>query len=174
LVEQSKITKAEELREKFSATRTAVMADYRGLNVQQMNDLRRRLREHSVEYKVVKNTLARRASIETDFQAVEELFTGPVSIAFCSEDKAAAAKVMTGFAREEAALEITGGLLDGRPITAEEVRKLAALPPEEVLLSQVLAAMKSPMAGLVGALSGVMRSFIYTLKAVEEKKSAQG
>lgn len=170
MVDQRKVAKTEELKQRFSGVNAAVLADFRGLNVQQMTDLRSRLRERSVEYMVVKNTLARLASMETSFKAASELFRGPVSIAFCRDDHTAAARVMTAFAREEPALKITGGILQGKVITAKDVERLATLPAKEVLLSLVLAGMKSPVAGMVGALGGILRSLLYTLKALEEKR----
>lgn len=174
MVDRRKVIKTEELKQKFSRAKVAVLADFRNLNVQQMTALRRRLREHSIEYRVVKNTLARLASRQTPFQAVSEMFEGPVSIAFSFEDQVAAARVMTEFAREEPALKIAGGLLDGKMITARQVDTLATLPSKDVLLSRALAGMKSPITGMVNVLSGVMRNLIHTLKAIEEKKGSVG
>ncbi len=171
MVDQTKIAKAEVLKQKFSGANNAVLADFRGLSVQQMTELRRRLRESSVDYMVIKNTLARLASQETPFQAASELFKGPLSIAFSGEDQVVAARVMTAFAKDEPALEITGGLLEGKVITSQEVMELAKLPAKEQMLSQMLAGMKSPMAGMVNVLMGVVRNLLYTLKAIEEKKA---
>lgn len=171
MVDQKKIAKTEELKEKFSSVKAAVLADFRGLNVQRMTDLRGRLRERSIEYLVVKNNLARRAAPETPFEAVGEMFNGPVSIAFSYDDQLAAAQIMTSFAKEEPALKITGGLLDGKAITSVEVEMLARLPSKEVLISKALAGMQSPLGGMVNVLSGVLRNLVYALKAIEDKKS---
>ncbi len=161
------------LHAKFGTVKGAVVSDYRGLNVQEMSSLRKRLREVDVELHVVKNTLARRAAAETDFEHIAESFVGPTSIAFTEGDVVAMAKVMTEYAKEEPKLEIRAGLVEGQALTAEQVAALSELPPREVLLAQALGSLMSPLSGLVGVLQGVVRQFVYVLAAIQREKESQ-
>jgi large subunit ribosomal protein L10 len=161
------------LHAKFGVATGAVVSDYRGLNVQEMSALRRRLREVGVELHVVKNTLARRAASATDFEHIVDSFVGPTSIAFTEGDVVAMAKVMTEYAKREPKLEIRAGLAEGQALTAEQVAVLADLPPREVLLAQVLGVLQSPMSGLVGILQGVVRQLVYVLAAIQREKENQ-
>ena len=171
-----KVAKAEKvatLHTKFVEAKGAIVSDFRGLNVQQMAELRSRLREAAVELEVVKNTLARRAAAETDFVHLVDYFVGPTSIASTSGDVVAMAKVLTDYAKREPKLEIRAGLIDGKVIASRDVTALAELPPREVLLARLLAGMQGPMAGLVGVLHGVLRQLLYALVAIKEAKEAQ-
>jgi len=161
------------LHARFSAVTGAVVSDYRGLNVQEMSSLRRQLREVDVELHVVKNTLARRAAAETDFERIAESFVGPTSIAFTQGDVVAMAKVMTEYAKREPKLAIRAGLAEGQALTPEQVTALAELPPREVLLAQMLGVLQSPLSGLVGVLQGVVRQFVYVLAAIQREKENQ-
>ena len=161
-----------DLHARFGAAKGAVVSDYRGLNVQEMSALRRQLREVDVELRVVKNTLARRAAAETDFERIAESFVGPTSIALTEGDVVAMAKVMTEYAKREPKLEIRAGLAEGQLLTPERVAALAELPPREVLLAQALGSLKSPMSGLVGVLQGVVRQLVYVLAAVQRERES--
>ncbi len=161
------------LHAKFGVVKGAVVSDYRGLNVQEMSNLRKQLRAVDVELHVVKNTLARRAAAETDFERVVESFVGPTSIAFTEGDVVAMAKVMTEYAKGEPKLEIRAGLAEGQALTPEQVAALAELPPREVLLAQALGSLKSPLSGLVGVLQGVIRQLVYVLNAIQQEKENQ-
>ncbi|MCK8825779.1 50S ribosomal protein L10 [Fuchsiella alkaliacetigena] len=160
----------EELTDKFSETKAAVLTDYCGLDVAQVTELRNQLREAGVDYKVVKNTLALLAAKNADFEEIEEYLTGPTAIAFSDEDPVAPAKVLVEFAKEHEELEIKGGLVEGDLIDLEQVKSLADIPPREVLIAQLLAKMKAPVNGLVNALNDPLQSLAYTLKAIKEDK----
>ena len=173
MVDQKKIEQTDVLKQKFLSAKAVVVADYRGLNVRQMTDLRIRLGEHSIEFKVIKNSLAKLASIGTDFEGIGELFNGLVSIALSYEDELAPARLMSACSKDEPTLEITGGVIEGQVISAGEVRKLATLSSKEVLLAQALSGMKSPISGLVGVLGGAIRNLLYTLEAIKETKNSE-
>ena len=162
-----------DLHARFGVAKGAVVSDYRGLSVQEMSALRRQLREVDVELRVVKNTLARRAAAETDFERISESFVGPTSIALTEGDVVAMAKVMTEYAKREPKLEIRAGLAEGQALTPERVAALAELPPREVLLAQALGSLKSPMTGLVGVLQGVVRQLVYVLAAIQREREGQ-
>lgn len=165
-----KVAVVEEMADKLRRSEGAILTDYRGLNVKAMTELRAKLREAGVEYKVVKNTLAQRAAQAAQIEGLEQFLTGPTAIAFAYDDPVVAAKVLSEFAKANDALEIKGGLLNGKAIDVEGVKALASLPAREVLLSQVLRGMQAPIAGFVGVLQGVLRQLVYVLEAVRKQK----
>jgi len=168
-----KAEKVEALHAKFETVTGVILSDYRGLNVQQMADLRGRLRAAEVELHVVKNTLARRAAVDTAFADLIDHFVGPTSIAFTEGDVVAMAKAIADYAKVEPKLEIRAGLVEGQVLTPAQVTALAELPPREVLLARALASLQSPIAGLVGVLQGVQRQFLYVLQAIKTAKETQ-
>ncbi len=161
----------EQLHEGFTQASACVVTHYRGLTVSQMGDLRRRLRQADVKLQVVKKTLARRAAEGTDFKAAEDLFTGPIAIAY-GADPVGMAKAISEFAKANEALQISGGVLDGKRIEASEIGALASLPSREVLLAKMLGSMQSPIIGFVRTLSEVPASFVRTLAAIRDQKTA--
>ncbi|SEP47586.1 50S ribosomal protein L10 [Propionispora vibrioides] len=163
-----------ELAEKLQNTKGAVLTNYRGLNVAQDTNLRRKLREAGVEYRVVKNTMTRIAANEVGIQGMDAYLEGPTAIAISSTDPVAPAKVISDFIKENKlqALEIKAGLVEGKVIDAAGVKALASLPSREVLIAQVLAGMQSPIVGLVNVLHGNIRNLVYTLEAVRKQKES--
>lgn len=161
-----------DLKDKLSRASSVVLTDYRGLNVAEMTELRRMLREAGVEYKVVKNTLTLIAARDTGLEGLEKYLTGPTALAFGVEDPVAPAKLLSKFAKNHKNLEIKGGVLQGRVIDLDGVKSLADLPPKEVLLAQVLAGMQAPISGIVNVLSGPVRNLLYALQAIKDKKGA--
>ncbi len=161
----------EELSDKFSQAESLVITDYVGLNVAEMTELRRRLREAGVEYKVVKNTLARIAADRMELDNVDEYFVGPTAIAFGIEDVVSPAKVLVDFAKEHEVLDIKAGYLNGEIIDIEEVESLAEIPSREELLAKAFAGMKAPITGLVNVLQGNIRNFVQVLNQIKEEKA---
>ncbi len=168
-----KAEKVAALQRIFNQTKGVILSDYRGLNVQQMAELRSRLRQVAAELQVVKNTLVRRAVMETAFEPLTDYFVGPTSIAFTVDDVVAMAKTLAEYANVEPKLEIRVGLLERQVLAPEQVRALAALPPREVLLARVLGSIQSPVVGLVGVLQGVQRQLLYALTAIKAAKEDQ-
>lgn len=168
----SKQKVVEEIRNKFSGAKAAVLADYRGLNVAEVSKLRTELRNAGIEYKVVKNTLTRIAAHELGLNELDPYLEGPTAIAFSAGDPAAPAKILSNFAKTHKALELKAGVLEGKVIDTNGVKTLADLPSREVLLARVLSGMQTPMYGLVTVLSGPMRNLVYALNAVREQKEA--
>jgi len=162
-----------ELHEKFARAVSAVLADFRGLTVQEITELRRQLREASLELAVVKNTLARLAVQETPFERLSPFLKGPTSITLSYRDMVAPAKILSAYAKKQPKLAVRAGLFEGEIVPAEKIAEVADLPPRDVLLAQALAAMQGPLAGLVWTLQGVLSTFIGTLQAIHDKK-AQG
>jgi len=161
----------EELHAAWSESTAGVVTHYRGLTVSEMGALRRDLHNADVSLQVVKNTLARRAAEGTDFKAATELFTGPVAIAY-GKDPVAMAKAISDFAKEHKALDIKGGVLDGKAVDQSGIKALASLPSREVLLAKMLGSMQSPISGFVRTLAEVPASFVRTLAAIRDQKEA--
>jgi large subunit ribosomal protein L10 len=157
----------DELTERLKTADTLLVADYRGLTMPQIDDLRTRLLESGARFTVVKNTLTRRAAEAAGADALLALLDGPSAIAFLEADgdMVAAAKALADSARETNVLEIRGGVLQGRSMTAAEVETLAKLPPEEVLRGQVLGAIVAPLTALAGLLNAPLQNLVGLIDA---------
>lgn len=160
---ETKQVQVKEIAEKFQAAASVVVVDYRGLNVAQVTELRKQLREAGVEFKVFKNSLTRRATESVGFEALNEHLTGPNAVAFSTEDVVAPAKIINDFAKTNEALEIKAGIIEGTVASAADVKALAELPSREGLLSMLLSVLQAPM-----------RNFALATKAVAEQKEEQG
>lgn len=162
----------EELAEKFKKSKVLIVTDYKGLNVTTLNDLRRKLRESDIEYRVVKNTLLARASDDTDVSKIKDSFKGPSAIAMSFEDPVAPAKVLTKFAEENKKLEIKIGVMGNRVLSLDDIKALSSLPAREVVLARLLSTMNAVPTGLVSALSNIPRKMINVIQAIKEQKEA--
>lgn len=161
-----------DLKEKLSRSKILIATDYKGMNVEAITDLRKKLRESGVEYRVVKNTLLVRATEGTDFAVIKNLFKGPTAVAFSYDDPVAPAKVLTEFAKQNEKLEIKGAALDGRALDVNAIKALSSLPPKEILLAQMLGALNAVPTGFVRVLSAVPQSLLYVLQAIRDKKES--
>ncbi|HLC17712.1 MAG TPA: 50S ribosomal protein L10 [Thermodesulfobacteriota bacterium] len=161
----------EDLKDKLTRADAMFLAEYRGIKAAQMNEFRRTLRDAKVELKVVRNTLARRALGGTASEHLREHLNGPVAFAFSYQDAALAAKRLTEFAKDQPAFIFRVGTLGEKVLAVDDIKRLAELPPKDVLLGKLLASMKSPVSGLVGVLSGVPRKLLYALNAIGQQKA---
>lgn len=152
-----------EIAEKLKASKATILVDYRGLDVAAVTELRKQLREAGVEFKVYKNTLVRRATVETNLTEIDEHLVGPTAIAFSNEDVVAPAKVLNNFAKENEALEIKSGIIEGNVVSIDEIKELAELPSREGLLAMLLSVLQAPV-----------RNFALAVKAVAEQKENEG
>lgn len=145
--------------EKMQSSASIVVVDYLGLNVAQVTDLRKQLRDAGIEFKVIKNTIMRRAldALEMDYH--EEVFQGPTAVAFSAEDAVAPAKILSDFAKTAEALELKGGVIEGKIASKEEISRIAQLPNREGLLSMLLSVLQAPV-----------RNVAYAIKAVADAK----
>jgi len=168
-LEQKKII-VKDLQEKFSKKKILIVTDYKGLNVQDVNSLRRRLREGGIEYKVVKNSLLVRACKDTDVEMLKDYFTGPSAIALSYDDPVAPAKLLTEFAKENKKLEIKVGVMNGKVLDLSKIYELSSLPSHEVILGQLLSVMNGVPSSLVRALGDVPRKMLNLLQAIKEQK----
>lgn len=162
----------EEIRGKFQEAQSAVLVDYRGLNVEEVTQLRSKFREEGVDYKVYKNTMIRFAAKEAGLEGLLEHLVGPTAVAFGMEDPVAAAKIIYDFAKEHEALDIKAGMVDGDVIDVDGVKNLAELPPREILIAKVLGGLNAPISGFANVLQGTVRGLVYALNGVKEQKEA--
>ena len=162
----------ESLTELLKGSPNVFVTDFSGLNVLRMTELRRRLRGAGVEYVVVKNTLAQRAFAANGVHALDEHLAGPTGLVLSGTDAMAGAKVLTAFAREFEKPAIKVGLVDGRPVTPAQVKRLADLPPREVLLAQLAGYIQAPMAQFAGVMNGLLSQMVGALEALRAQRSA--
>jgi large subunit ribosomal protein L10 len=157
-----------ELKEKLNGAKALYYTDFTGLNVKRMTDLRRRLRKANVEYVVIKNTLALRAVNESGL--VAQKLKGQTGLVI-AKDAVAAAKVLADFAKEnDQRPAVKGGLLEGKSVNVEQVKKLASMPSREQMLAELGAGLQSPMAAFVGALNGLLYMFAGALDALKTQR----
>ncbi len=159
-----------ELQAKFEKAKGVVFTDYRGLNVEDITGLRTILRSAELEYKVVKNTLAKIAAEGTSIDAAKESFTGPVGIAIGYDDPVLLVKKVLEFIKAAKKLEVKGGVIEGSICSPEQIQAISKLPSREVQLSMLVGAMQSPSSKLAGLLNSTISQLGYALEAVKSKK----
>ncbi|BBO85534.1 50S ribosomal protein L10 [Desulfosarcina ovata subsp. sediminis] len=164
---------ASDLQARFEKAALVILTDYKGLNVESMNALRRKLREAGAEYQVVKNSLLVRASEGNDVALIKDHFKGPSAIALSSTDPVAPAKVLADFVKENKKFEIKVGVLNGKELDLEAIKALSTLPSREVMLAKVLSVMNAVPTSLVTALSDVPRRMLNVLQAIKDQKEAE-
>ena len=155
VLEQKKQVVAQ-LVETLKSAQAGVLVDYRGITVEQDTQLRAKLREAGVEYKVVKNTLTRFAAKEVGFEALDEQLNGPTALALSTTDAVAPAKVISDFAKEVEAIQIKAGFVDGKVISLDEVKTLASTPSREVLIAKIMGSLNAPISKLVRTLQALV------------------
>ncbi|MTI70854.1 MAG: 50S ribosomal protein L10 [Firmicutes bacterium] len=170
-IEQKKQV-VEEIKNKIDDAQSVILVDYRGLNVEEVTELRKKYSEAGVDYKVYKNTMMRFAFKDAGLEDFGEYLKGPNAVAFGYEDPVAPAKVSNEFAKDHEKLEIKAGIVDGNIISLDRIKALADLPSKEVLIGQVLGGLNGPISGFANVLQGTMRNLVYALNAVKEKQEA--
>jgi large subunit ribosomal protein L10 len=160
-----------ELREELANARTMIVSEYRGLKVKEIAEIRRALRKQDVTYRVVKNRLMRIAAEDSVGAALSPLLTGPTAIAFGTDEAGTAKAVLDATRPYARVVRITGGVLGGRAIGADDVTRLAALPPRDVLLAKLAGGMQAPVATLAGLLSAPLRNLGYALQQLADEKA---
>jgi large subunit ribosomal protein L10 len=170
---EQKVEQVDLLIEKLKKAKVAVLTDYRGLKVNQIQELRGKLRTANVEYRVVKNTLARRAAESAGYKALESELKGPIAIAFGYDDLSLPPRLINEFVRTtRLKVEIVGGLVEGRVFDRDQIKQLADLPSREVLLAQLLGTLQSPVAQLVGIMQTPLQQLMGVLEAYKSKLEA--
>jgi len=163
------IKAVEELEERFRQNPIAFLTDYRGLTVSDLANLRRRLREAGVDYRVAKNTLIQIAAKRVGLSGLEPYLAGPTAVAFTAADEIEAARALSEFARISRILTLKGGIIGRRAISSEEVSELAALPGKAQVQANLVGAVQGPMASLAGVLTNVLSGVVYALDQREKQ-----
>jgi large subunit ribosomal protein L10 len=169
-VRTAKVATVDELKAKVDATSTAVVTEYRGMTVAQIQTLRRQLRALDADYKVFKNTLVRRAIAGTTVEPLDAFLEGPTAIAFVNGDVSAVAKALRDFAKATPTLVVKGGVLDGKALSVSDLAALADLPSRDVLLARLAGLIASPLSTMAGLLKAVPQNLAYGLAALIDAK----
>lgn len=159
-----------ELGARLSGVKCLYLADFTGLGVAEITDLRRQLSDAEVDFIVVKNTLAKRALEDTPYAALAEHLEGPNAFAFSTEDVVSPAKVLTDFAKAADRPQIKAGAIEGQVVSIDEIRRIAKLPSRDVLLGEIVGYARAPIAGLVYTLNGLLSQFVRTLDSVRAQR----
>ncbi|SFE41795.1 LSU ribosomal protein L10P [Lentibacillus persicus] len=162
IVEQKK-QHVQDIADKFRNSQSTLLVDYRGLDVAEVSELRKQLREANVEFKVYKNTMTRRAVEAVELSDLTETLVGPTAVAFSQDDVIAPAKILNNFAKEHEALEIKGGVIEGEIASLEQIKELADLPNYDGMVSMLLSVLQAPV-----------RNFAYAAQAIADQKEEQG
>ena len=162
----------QEIKQKLEAATLVICTDYRGLNVEQVTELRNKLRVPGVEYRVLKNTMFRFALQEAGYENISSQISGPNAVVFSQDDPVGPAKIIFDFAKKNKELDIKLGILDGQLLTPDGLRDLSQLPSREVLLAQVIGTMQAPITAFVRVLNANLTGLVRALDGIREQKEA--
>lgn len=161
--------KIDELRAMFEAHKGGILADYRGLDMNAISELREKLREHDITFHVVKNTLTKLAVKGSSYETLDQYLKGPTGIAFSEDDAIMAAKIAVEFSKENKAFEVKGGFMEGGVLGPDEIAELSKLGGKDQLLAQVLSVFNAPCQRMLGVINGVPQKFLGVLQAREDQ-----
>jgi len=171
MVKQYKLDEVNLLIEKLEAKKNIIFTDYSGVSVKELGSLRRQLREKNAEYKVVKNNFLKRALKEAGYENLDSYLKGPLGIAFVADEVGEVAKVLKNFEKEEKNFSFSIGVIDNILYQEEQVRRIADLPPKDVILSQIMSLVNGPTTGIAVGVNEIMASLARGIKAVAEANS---
>lgn len=174
MVRKEKELAVQDLSDKLKNNTAMLLTEYQGLTVAEITELRNKLRKSNCEYKVVKNTLSRRALEKIGFEEFSKYFNGPTAIAIDQGDPVETTKILVGFSKDHNKLKLKAGLLGDKFLTTEDIKSLASLPPRDVLLAQVIGTIQAPISGFVNVLSGVLRNFVNVVNEIKKQKESKG
>jgi large subunit ribosomal protein L10 len=167
-----KMVRIADLSAKMKESKSIILADYRGLTVEEDTQLRNALRTAGVHYSVIKNTIIKFAAVENGMDSIIPFLEGPTAVAISNTDEVIAAKVLSDFAKKHVKLELKAGIVEGKAIDADGVKALAELPSKDVLIARALGGLKAPITGFVNVLNGNLRGLVVALNAIKEQKES--
>ena len=167
-----KSDKIAQIKEKVEKAQVAIVTEYQGMSVEDITNLRRALQKEDGDYMVTKNTLAKIAVKGTEYELLTDLLTGPIAIAFGYDDQVMPAKALAKFIKETEKGKIVGAVLDGKLLSADEAKALAALPSKQEIYAKMLGCINSPASGIANSINAVMSSLTRAMAAVRDQKSA--
>jgi len=171
-VQQHKIDALEAIKSKFAENKDFIFTDYRGLTVEQITDLRGKLRKQEAEYRVIKNRYAKLAFKQLEMPDVEDLLVGPTAMALMKDDASAVAKILFDFAKD-APVSVKGAIVDGRVFSGVETEALSKLPSRDQLIAMLMSTMQAPLQNLVYAMNGTVQKLVRVMQAVADKKQEE-
>lgn len=160
------------LEEKLSSATGVYLTDFMGLNVEEINDLRNQLRRESIEFTVVKNTLAKRSAEKLGFESLEDYLSGPTAMAFCLADPIIAAKILADFQKKNEKLKLKACILDGQIYDKERVEEISKLPSKDHIVAQTLGIISAPLRNMVGVLHGLVTSMVIALNEIKKQRES--
>ena len=166
---EQKAAAVEAIADQLQAAEAVFAVDYRGISVPQAAELRARLRDADATFRIVKNSLTERAADNAGAESLRALLDGPTALTFVRGDAATAAKALADFSRAESVLEFKGGLMDGKEVSADEIRSIARLPARDVLYAQMVGTVAAPLTGLVRGLNGLLSGLAVALGQIAEQ-----
>lgn len=167
-----KTDKIKNIKEKLEKAQVAIVTEYKGLSVEEITNLRRKLQKEDGDYMVTKNTLAKIAAKGTEYEVLIDSFKGPIALAFGFKDQVSPAKTLASFIKEVKKGEIIAAALDGKLLSADEAKALANLPSREEIYAKMLGCINSPASGIANATNGVLTQLVRTMAAVRDAKTA--
>ncbi|MEI8129731.1 MAG: 50S ribosomal protein L10 [bacterium] len=167
-----KTNKIESIKEKLKQAQVAIVTEYRGFSVEEITNLRRRLQKEDGDYTVTKNTLAKIAIKDTQYEVLADALKGPIALAFGFKDQVSPAKIMASFIKESKKGAIIAAALDGKLLSADEAKALATLPSKEEIYAKMLGCINSPASGIANVTNGVLTSLVRAVDAVKDTKTA--
>ena len=168
-----KIEQVAEIKERIEGNQIAIATKYIGINAEQATDLRAKMREADVQFKVYKNTLAKRALDEMELSDAAEFLDGPTAWAFCA-DPVAPAKILADFGKLVPLVAMNGGILEGKVVSMDQLKALASLPPRDVLLAQLVGTIAAPLRNFVGTLNALPTNLVRVLDQIKKQKEETG
>ena len=162
------------LNDRFCRAKIVILTDYKGLNVEALNSLRRKLKQEDIEFQVVKNSLLTRASQNSDVEFIKDYFKGPSAVVFGYNDTIAPAKILTEFIKEKEneSFKIKVGVMDGKVIDSEAIKVMASLPSREALLSSLLSVLNGVPTSFVRVLNSIPQEFVNVIMAIKKQKES--
>ncbi|MFH1335118.1 MAG: 50S ribosomal protein L10 [Candidatus Zixiibacteriota bacterium] len=171
MLKSEKEKTVDDLKEKLSLTRSLILTDFRGLNVEDLSRLRRDLKKGGAEYRITKNTLIRMAARESGYEAIVDYLKGPTGLVFSYQDPISPAKVLYEFLLKSDKPKIKTIWLEGKLFGENQLKRLATLPSKEVVLTQIVGSLNAPMANFVGTLQGMLRNLVGVIDAIKETRT---